>query len=68
MSGLGQGHQGTKVIQFFFIIVLLMHLGRINACHIEINEKIPLFNLYSSSLPAVRRAGLRVFGSLWLNA
>jgi len=26
-----------------------------------INEKIPLFNLYSSSPPAVRRAGLWVF-------
>jgi len=33
-----------------------------------INEKTPLFNLYSFSPPAVRRAGLWAFVSLWLNS
>ena len=33
-----------------------------------INEKTLVFNLYSSSPPAVRRAGLWVFVSLWLNS
>jgi hypothetical protein len=33
-----------------------------------INEKTPLFNLYSSSPPAVRLAVLWGFVSLWLNS
>jgi hypothetical protein len=33
-----------------------------------INEKTPLFNLYSFSPPAVRRAGLWVFVPWWLNS
>jgi len=37
-----------------------MRLGRINAWQIEINEKTPLLNLYSSSL--------WVFVPWWLNS
>jgi len=41
------------------MIAFLMRLRRINAFHIEISEKSPLFNLSSSSLC--------VFVPLWLN-
>jgi len=44
---LPQRHQGTKIIELCFIIAFLMRLRRINAWQIEINEKSPLFNLYS---------------------
>ena len=45
-----------------------MSLRLINGWHTEINEKTPLFNSYSSSPPAVRRAGLWVFVPSWLNS
>jgi len=57
---LPQRHQGTKIIELCFIIAFLMRLRRINAWQIEINEKSPLFNLYSSSL--------WVFVPWWLNS